>query len=89
LKLLSISTTLVMTVMPSIDDDQIGEVIQHVLQWKCERGMTLQHASEASVARMKCNAIRGKLGAHTIILGLLPSACIRAATLRGHLQCGR
>jgi uncharacterized radical SAM superfamily Fe-S cluster-containing enzyme len=47
LEKLSISTTLVMTVMPGINDDQIGEVIQHALQWKCVRGVTLQPVCEA------------------------------------------
>lgn len=41
-----ISTTLVMTVLPGINDDQIGEVIQHALQWKCVRGVTLQPVSD-------------------------------------------
>ena len=45
-KHLSISTTLVMTVLPGINDDQIGEVIQHALQWKCVRGVTLQPVSD-------------------------------------------
>jgi len=43
---LSVSTTLVMTVMPGINDEQIGEVIQHALKWKCVRGVTLQPVSE-------------------------------------------
>lgn len=46
LEALGISTTLVMTVMPGINDDQIGEVIQHALQWKCVRGVTLQPVSD-------------------------------------------
>jgi uncharacterized radical SAM superfamily Fe-S cluster-containing enzyme len=36
----------VMTVLPGINDEQIGEVIQHALQWKCVRGVTLQPVSE-------------------------------------------
>jgi uncharacterized radical SAM superfamily Fe-S cluster-containing enzyme len=46
LETLSISTTLVMTVVSGINDDQIGEVIQHALKWKCVRGVTLQPVSE-------------------------------------------
>jgi uncharacterized radical SAM superfamily Fe-S cluster-containing enzyme len=46
LESLSISTTLVMTVIPGINEDQIGEVIQHALQWKCVRGVTLQPVSD-------------------------------------------
>ncbi len=43
---LGISTTLVMTVVPNINEDEIGAVIQHALQWKCVRGVTLQPVSE-------------------------------------------
>jgi uncharacterized radical SAM superfamily Fe-S cluster-containing enzyme len=46
LEKLGISTTLVMTVLPGINDDQIGEVIRHALQWKCVRGVTLQPVSD-------------------------------------------
>ena len=46
LEALGISTTLVMTILPGINDDQIGAVIQHALQWKCVRGVTLQPVSE-------------------------------------------
>jgi hypothetical protein len=44
---LGLSTTLVMTVVPGINDDQMGEVIQHALQWRCVRGVTLQPLSLA------------------------------------------
>ena len=47
LEALSLSTTLVMTVVPGINDDQIGEVIRHALEWKCVRGVTLQPVSAA------------------------------------------
>lgn len=43
----AISTTLVMTVIPGVNDHQIGDVIQHALQWRCVRGVTLQPVSEA------------------------------------------
>ncbi|MEQ1621253.1 MAG: radical SAM protein [Methylococcales bacterium] len=46
LEALGISTTLVMTVLPGINDDQIGDVIQHALQWQCIRGVTLQPVSD-------------------------------------------
>lgn len=46
LEALGISTTLVMTVLPGINDDQIGVVIQHALQWQCVRGVTLQPVSD-------------------------------------------
>lgn len=41
-----LSTTLVMTVKRGINDDQIGEVIQHALQYRCVRGVTLQPVSD-------------------------------------------
>lgn len=42
-----ISTTLVMTVKRGVNDDQIGEVIQHGLKFRCVRGVTLQPVSDA------------------------------------------
>lgn len=46
LEALNVSTTLVMTVVPGVNEDQIGEVIQHALQWRCVRGVTLQPVSQ-------------------------------------------
>lgn len=46
LEALNVSTTLVMTVVPGINEDQIGEVIQYALRWRCVRGVTLQPVSE-------------------------------------------
>ena len=43
----NISTTLVMTVKRGINDEQIGQVIQHALQWRCVRGVTLQPVQDA------------------------------------------
>ncbi|HNA30423.1 MAG TPA: radical SAM protein [Thiobacillaceae bacterium] len=42
-----LSTTLVMTVARGVNDDQIGEVIRHALQWTCVRGVTLQPIQDA------------------------------------------
>ncbi|MFZ2727745.1 MAG: radical SAM protein [Methylococcaceae bacterium] len=42
-----ISTTLVMTVKRGINDQQIGQVIQHAQQWQCVRGVTLQPVQDA------------------------------------------
>lgn len=44
---LGISTTLVMTVKRGVNDAEIGAVIQHALQWKCVRGVTLQPIQDA------------------------------------------
>lgn len=38
----NLSTTLVMTVAPGVNEDQVGEVIRHALEWRCVRGVTLQ-----------------------------------------------
>lgn len=46
LEALNVSTTLVMTVVPGVNEDQIGEVIQHALTWRCVRGVTLQPVSQ-------------------------------------------
>lgn len=43
----NISTTLVMTVKRGINDAEIGQVIQHALQWRCVRGVTLQPVQNA------------------------------------------
>lgn len=53
LEALNVSTTLVMTVVPGVNEDQIGEVIQHALQWRCVRGVTLQPVSD--VGRLSLN----------------------------------
>lgn len=47
LERLGISTTLVMTVKRGVNDDEIGAVIQHALQWQCVRGVTLQPIQDA------------------------------------------
>jgi uncharacterized radical SAM superfamily Fe-S cluster-containing enzyme len=58
LEALSISTTLVMTVISGVNDDQIGEVIQHALKWKCVRGVTLQPVSEVGRLRVERDSKR-------------------------------
>jgi hypothetical protein len=45
LESLNVSVNLVMTVLPGINEDQIGEVIRHALKWRCVRGVTLQPLS--------------------------------------------
>ena len=43
----NLSTTLVMTVKRGVNDGEIGAVIQHGLQYRCVRGVTLQPVSDA------------------------------------------
>src|SRR5882762_489158 len=37
-----ISTTLVVTVKRGVNDDEIGEIVRHALEWRCVRGVTFQ-----------------------------------------------
>lgn len=55
----SISTTLVMTVKRGINDQEIGEVIQHALQWRCVRGVNLQPVQDAG--RVENFSIKNRL----------------------------
>lgn len=43
----NISTTLVMIVKRGINDDEIGQVIQHAQHWRCVRGVNLQPIQNA------------------------------------------
>jgi hypothetical protein len=38
----NVSTTLVCTVKRGTNDDEIGEIVRHALQWRCVRGVTFQ-----------------------------------------------
>jgi uncharacterized radical SAM superfamily Fe-S cluster-containing enzyme len=38
----NLSTTLVVTVKRGVNDDEIGEIVRHALQWRCVRGITFQ-----------------------------------------------
>jgi uncharacterized radical SAM superfamily Fe-S cluster-containing enzyme len=43
----SISTTLVVVVKRGVNDDEIGAIIEHALQYKCVRGITFQPIQDA------------------------------------------
>jgi uncharacterized radical SAM superfamily Fe-S cluster-containing enzyme len=43
----SISTTLVVVVKGGVNDDELGEIIDYALQWKCVRGITFQPIQDA------------------------------------------
>jgi uncharacterized radical SAM superfamily Fe-S cluster-containing enzyme len=38
----NLSTTLVVTVKRGVNDDEIGEIVRHALEWRCVRGITFQ-----------------------------------------------
>jgi uncharacterized radical SAM superfamily Fe-S cluster-containing enzyme len=42
-----ISTTLVVTVKRGVNDDEIGEIVRHALEWRCVRGVTFQPVQDA------------------------------------------
>lgn len=43
----SISTTLVVVVKAGVNDDELGEIIDFALKWKCVRGITFQPIQDA------------------------------------------
>jgi uncharacterized radical SAM superfamily Fe-S cluster-containing enzyme len=42
-----ISTTLVVTVKRGVNDEEIGEIVRHALEWRCVRGVTFQPVQDA------------------------------------------
>jgi uncharacterized radical SAM superfamily Fe-S cluster-containing enzyme len=42
-----ISTTLVVTVKRGVNDDEIGDIVRHALEWRCVRGVTFQPVQDA------------------------------------------
>ena len=42
-----ISTTLVVTVKRGVNDDEIGAIVRHALEWRCLRGVTFQPVQDA------------------------------------------
>ena len=43
----NISTTLVVTVKRGVNDDELNEIVDHALTWKCVRGITFQPVQDA------------------------------------------
>src|ERR1700738_508248 len=42
-----LSTTLVVTVKRGVNDDEIGAIVRHALEWRCVRGVTFQPVQDA------------------------------------------
>jgi len=42
-----VSTTLVVTVKRGVNDDEIGAIVRHALEWRCVRGVTFQPVQDA------------------------------------------
>ncbi len=43
----NISTTLVVTVKRGINDEEVGDIVNHALEWRCVRGVTFQPVQDA------------------------------------------
>src|SRR3954467_6829421 len=43
----NLSTTLVVTVKRGVNDDEIGDIVRHALEWRCVRGITFQPVQDA------------------------------------------
>jgi uncharacterized radical SAM superfamily Fe-S cluster-containing enzyme len=81
----NLSTTLVMTIKQGINDDEIGDVIQHGLQWKCVRGVNLQPVQQAGRVenftqkhRLTVSEIRRKIAEQSNLFSLedvMPVPC--------------
>ena len=42
-----ISTTLVCVVKKGVNDDEVGDIVRHALEWRCVRGVTFQPVQDA------------------------------------------
>lgn len=73
-----ISTTLVMTVLRGVNDDQIGRVIDLALSYRCVRGVTLQPMQHAGRQALATGA-DGVAGRHRLTLSE-----VRARLLQQH-----
>ncbi len=81
----NISTTLVMTVKKGLNDDEIGEVIQHGLKWRCVRGVNIQPIQDAGRVedfttkhRLTVSEIRRKIAEQSNLFSLddiMPVPC--------------
>ena len=43
----NISTTLVVTVKRGVNDEEVGDIVKHALEWRCVRGVTFQPVQDA------------------------------------------
>lgn len=65
----NVSTTLVVTLMKGVNDDEIGDIIRHALTFRCVRGVTfqpVQHAGRAegydpAVHRLTISEVRRRI----------------------------
>lgn len=90
-----LSTTLVVTLQRGLNDDEIGEIIEHALQWRCVRGVTLQPTQEAGriegydpeLHRLTLTEVRRRIyeqSPHFTPEDLLPVPCHPDALVMGY-----
>ena len=81
-----VSTTLVCTIQKGLNDSEMGEVIEHALEWNCVRGVTFQPIQQAgrhvdfdpSKDRLTLTEIRSMLGQQSDLFeveDILPVPC--------------
>jgi 7,8-dihydro-6-hydroxymethylpterin dimethyltransferase len=82
----NISTTLVVTVKRGVNDDEIGAIVRHALEWRCVRGVTFQPVQDAgrnenfdkARDRMMLSEIRRRVVADSGVFGdadMVPLPC--------------
>jgi 7,8-dihydro-6-hydroxymethylpterin dimethyltransferase len=95
LNAVNLSTTLVMTVAASVNDNEIGKVIEYAATQRCVRGVTLQPISFAGrvegvpspTARLTLTDVRAKLLAQTNMFtaaDIIPVPCNADALAMGY-----
>ncbi|MBX2798869.1 MAG: radical SAM protein [Myxococcales bacterium] len=95
LERVGLSTTLVVTLEKGLNDDEIGEIIEHALTWRCVRGVTLQPVQEAGrvegydpqLHRLTLTEVRRKIheqSDHFSPDDLLPVPCHPDALVMGY-----
>jgi uncharacterized radical SAM superfamily Fe-S cluster-containing enzyme len=82
----NVSTTLVVTVKRGVNDDEIGDIVRHALEWRCVRGVTFQPVQDAgrnenfdkARDRMMLSEIRRRVIAESGVFGdadMVPLPC--------------
>ena len=90
-----VSTTLVCTLEKGLNDDEIGEILDFALRWRCVRGVTLQPVQEAgrvegydpAVHRLTLTEVRRRIAEqsrHFTLDDLVPVPCHPDALAMGY-----
>lgn len=90
-----LSTTLVVTLEKGRNDDEIGALIEHALEWRCVRGVTFQPVQEAgriegydpAIHRLTVSEVRRRIhtqSPHFTEADLVPVPCHPDALVMGY-----